>query len=74
MSSKEAGVSLGQGIATAETEKALKVVLEDLHQHCWIPKSQIHDDSEIWRNGQSGVVVVSRWMADQNGWETPSSR
>ena len=64
MSNKEAGVSLGQGIAIAESEKAIKVVLEDLHQHCWIPKSQIHDDSEVYNmKNAEGEVIVTAWFA-----------
>lgn len=62
---KEAGVSLGQGTATAETPKALRVVLDDLHRHCWIPRSQIHATSEVQDAEDEGEVVVSEWFAKQ---------
>jgi len=33
----------------------------------WVPQSQIDDDSEIWRNGDEGTLVVSRWWAEKAG-------
>lgn len=27
----------------------------------WIPKSVVHDDSEVWKGGQDGDVVVFTW-------------
>ena len=33
----------------------------------WIPRSQIDDDSEVWRLGQKGVLVISEWIALQKG-------
>jgi hypothetical protein len=33
----------------------------------WFPKSQIHDDSEVWREGQEGELVVTEWFAEQRG-------
>lgn len=33
----------------------------------WIPKGQIHDDSEVYGEGHSGVLIVSRWIAEQKG-------
>lgn len=29
----------------------------------WIPKSQIDDDSEVWKEGDEGRLVVSEWIA-----------
>lgn len=34
----------------------------------WIPKSQIQDDSEVYEKGGEGVLVVSSWLAQQEGW------
>jgi hypothetical protein len=31
----------------------------------WIPKSQIDDDSEVWKEGQDGTLVISEWIAMQ---------
>ena len=31
----------------------------------WVPKSVIHDDSEIWKAGQAGRLVVLGWWAEK---------
>jgi len=36
-------------------------------EEIWIPKSQIHDDSEIWKSGQDGALVITRWIARKKG-------
>jgi hypothetical protein len=33
----------------------------------WIPQSQIDDDSEVWEEGDEGMLVISKWIADQKG-------
>ena len=60
--------SLGQGEAIRETDAAVLVMVEDLDEEVWIPKSQIHDDSEVWEDGHVGEVVVSEWLAGKQGW------
>ena len=60
------GVIFASVIATAETDKAILVEIDD-EKH-WVPKSQIHDDSEVWKKGQSGTLIVSQWYAEQKGW------
>jgi hypothetical protein len=49
-----------------ETAKALLVCLDD-GREVWIPKSQIHDDSEIWKPGDAGTLVVNGWWAEKEG-------
>lgn len=34
----------------------------------WIPKSVIHDDSEVYKPGTSGKLVVKSWWAEENGY------
>lgn len=34
----------------------------------WIPYSHIHDDSEVYRPGDQGELVVKRWFAEKRGW------
>jgi hypothetical protein len=58
---------LGLGRGEKETEKALLVILEETGDEVWVPKSQIHDDSEVFKEGQSGEVVVSAWWAEKKG-------
>lgn len=50
-----------------ETEKALLCVIEGAEH--WIPKSQIHDDSEVFDgvNHDQGRLVVKRWLAEEKG-------
>ena len=33
----------------------------------WIPQSQIDDDSEVWRKGQKGEIVINEGMAVEKG-------
>jgi hypothetical protein len=51
------------------TGKAIQVESPDLEQSpAWIPQSQVHDDSEVWKAGDEGVLVVTTWYAEQKGW------
>jgi len=34
----------------------------------WIPQSQIHDDSEVYKEGHTGTLVVTAWFARKKGW------
>ena len=47
------------------TDKALCVVVEG--EEVWIPRSQIHDDSEVWDEGHEGTLVVPLWLAEAKG-------
>lgn len=57
--------AMGQGKCTRDTERAILVVIDD--RSIWIPKSCVHDDSEVWEPGQEGEVVTKRWWAEKNG-------
>lgn len=48
-----------------DTPKALLCIIEG--DEVWIPLSQISEDSEVYRYGSSGKLIVSRWIADQKG-------
>ena len=50
-----------------ETSKAILVESENLDEETWIPQSQVHDDSEIWKEGQKGDLIISEWMAKKIG-------
>lgn len=60
-------ISMGTVYATDETEKAIRVVSDD-YGFIWIPKSQIHADSEVWKAWQTGELVVNAWFAEKNGY------
>jgi hypothetical protein len=51
--------------ALKESDKALFVEIEG--EERWIPKSQIDDDSEVFANGHSGMLVVNEWWAEKEG-------
>lgn len=53
--------------ATRETDRALLVRLANGTDH-WIPKSQIHDDSEVYQDGHVGCLVVKGWFAEKEGF------
>lgn len=50
--------------AIRETEKALLVRLET-GDELWVPKSQIHADSEVYDAGEhaDGELVIAEWFA-----------
>ena len=49
-----------------ETDMAILVKLET-GDEIWIPKSQIHDDSEVWKSGHTGTLVIPEWLATEKG-------
>ena len=51
-----------------ETDNALRVHAPDLEGDQWVPKSQIHDDSEVYKAGGSGDLIVSEWIAKEKAW------
>lgn len=58
-------------ICTAETPKAIQVKrwIGDTRFWHWIPKSVITDDSEVWKDGDAGTLVVEDWFAEKEGLE-----
>jgi len=50
-----------------ETEKAILVQLTD-GAETWIPKSVLHDDSEVYKLHDSGTLAVAEWFAKREGW------
>lgn len=57
-----------QATAKRETPKALLVELEDGTER-WIPKSAIHDDSEVYDSTENatGEIVIHEWFARKEG-------
>ena len=54
-------------ICVGETERAIKVAGVE-NTPVWIPKSMIHDDSEVFALEGDGTLVVKRWWAGKQGW------
>ena len=57
--------AMGEGKVLRETEKAILVALAGAGE-MWIPKSVVHDDSEIWKKDDVGKLIVKMWWAEKN--------
>ena len=33
----------------------------------WIPQSCVHEDSEIWKEGEVGTIGIVEWWAEKEG-------
>ena len=51
-----------------QTGKAVLVRSMEFNDEFWIPQSQIHEDSDVWKTGQEGDMLVTEWLAIQKGW------
>lgn len=54
-------------ICIRTTEKAILVVCGHDEEEHWIPKSQIDDDSEVYKVGDVGNLIISEWFASKEG-------
>lgn len=61
----EPGTGFDKAKAIRETDKALLVKLG--RRERWVPKGQIHSNSEVWKNGDEGKLVISTWLSAK--WE-----
>lgn len=55
-------------VCTKATDKAILVRELGTGKQTWIPKSVLHDDSEVYDEGHEGTVVVFNWYAEEEGW------
>lgn len=53
-----------------DTHDAILVLIPEVddEEPQWVPQSQVHSDSEIWRKGDSGTLKVTQWFAEQKEW------
>lgn len=56
---------LGTGECLRASDKAIYVRIAT--RSFWIPQSVVHDDSDVWRVGDKGKIVVAAWWAEKNG-------
>jgi hypothetical protein len=47
------------------TDKAILASIDG--KDYWIPQSQVHADSECWKAGDRGELVLTQWIAEQKG-------
>lgn len=57
----------GTSWVVRETDAALYVKVEGVGGK-WIPKSVVHDDSECYKAGQKGKLIVAEWWAEKQDW------
>lgn len=57
---------MGEGKCIRESEKAILVAFEGEEGQRWIPKSVVHDDSEVWKKDDVGQLIVKMWWAEKN--------
>jgi hypothetical protein len=66
-----APVLIGTGVCRYKTKDACLVDIVEPDGReipaLWIPKSVIHGDSEVYRKGTTGKVVVQEWWAETRG-------
>jgi hypothetical protein len=49
-------------------ERPTAIRCERMGKKFWIPQSVIHDDSEVYKAGTEGSLVVKYWFAEKEGW------
>lgn len=49
-----------------ETNNAL-LIYASTGEH-WIPRSQLHHDSDVYKRGHTGNITVSKWIAKERGF------
>lgn len=64
--------TLDEVFCKKETPKALLIVFDvdddGTEDTAWIPKSMLHKESEVEEEGDAGLLVFKRWLAEQEGW------
>jgi len=56
-----------EAVCIKEGDQALLVEIDG--EEYWIPKSQIHDDSEVFddKKNDRGTLVITEWIAEKKG-------
>lgn len=67
MDRKEETCTLVGAFCRQQSERAIKV--ESRRYQGWVPQSVVHDDSEVWKVGQFGKLVLKGWWAEKQGLE-----
>ena len=52
---------------TIEAETDLALLCNIGARKHWIPKSVVHEDSEVSSEGDTGTIVLIRWFAEKEG-------
>ena len=49
-------------VVRKDSDQAIYVELDSGELH-WIPKSLVHDNSEVYEMGTDGVLIIPEWLA-----------
>lgn len=67
----DCGVSFEGAEATKYSDSAIYVVADRIPDDggggSWFPRSQIHDDSEVFEAGDEGTFTITEWLAEERG-------
>lgn len=66
MFTNDEGEAFEGAVGVKETDRALLVRFDDGVER-WVPKSCIHDDSEVYAEDDEGRLAVKRWWAEREG-------
>jgi hypothetical protein len=55
-------VEIDDCVCSIATAKAILIAREGAE--AWVPTSQIHEDSEVYKPGTEGILVIPRWVAE----------
>jgi len=61
------GYDKSDGEIIRVSEKAILFRQED-GEEIWVPQSVIHDNSEVWKKGDVGILIVKEWWAKKQEW------
>lgn len=50
-----------------ESDSGLALLIEIEGKEVWVPKSVIHDDSEVYDEDHEGELVLKEWWAEEKG-------
>ena len=67
MSIPEGTVDLTNTRVLQATPDALRVNVDESSESFWVPKSVVHDDSEVYDEGQHGTLLIQEWWAEKEG-------
>ena len=56
-----------KAVAESQSKLALRVKTREKGEF-WVPKSVIHDDSEVYEKGHEGKLCIQLWWCEKQGW------
>jgi len=64
---KEGTVEFENARCIRKTDAAILVKLETENEPVWFPQSTVDEDSEVWKAGDEGRLIVSESIATAKG-------